>query len=321
MSKKWWEEYGKRVDYIYMPKKIRPTLHVLRGFKNLERAKSRYEELLLQNATPFHLEIQRLSQDEWGVIFDESILPFLVEKEKNNLVDAFYPVPIKQYTPRIFRYMDKKFVDKFFETGELRLSSFEAFSRLENANLRDEKEGNLKLTVKYGDKVAEAEMGFGQDAFVLCATTLNTEQEDTKNTFGHNCGFSIEDVNGFINAVINAFHTMCIKKGDKVHRLQVENVQHGPCMYLLSREHDALIIENNGNSLTEFLCGGNDIVVDDMIKTFSQYAGEHGMFLKLADHKDEHEYRILWHIEMDEVPPEIFISVPEAIKYCRKINL
>ncbi len=208
--------------------------------------------------------------------------------------------------------MEKQFVDDFFESGKLRLSSFAKFGKHKNEEMKDTKEGKISLKINCGKLRAETKIGFGHNAFVLCGTTVNNI-EHAQSVFKQSSGFSIENMDAFINAIINAIHQSV--------NMQVEFVNHGSCMYLLEREHEVTILnleEDNFNSF--FGMRKNGIDFQRMNEIIAQFAAEHSLFLKQSKYSSEHEYRIIFNIEENEIPEYIDIIVPEAAKYCRRID-
>jgi hypothetical protein len=79
-------------------------------------------------------------------------------------------------TPAVFRVLKRRWVDAFFETGELRLSSFAQFAKHTDEQ-RNDKEGNNTITLRGASTTGFARIhGTGSNAYVLCATALEPSQ-------------------------------------------------------------------------------------------------------------------------------------------------
>jgi hypothetical protein len=77
--------------------------------------------------------------------------------------------------PRLYRYLDAKYVEDFFRDGSLRLSSFVRFAKHPDEQLRDTREG-FGSRFGLGSQVTISMVsGRGHDCYVLCATLHNTE--------------------------------------------------------------------------------------------------------------------------------------------------
>ena len=99
-------------------------------------------------------------------------------------------------TPVVFRMLERPWVDKFFETGELRLSSFAQFAKHTDEQRKD-KEGNNTITLRGASTTGFARIhGSGSNAYVLCATALEPSQTLLK-AFNNDAAIQIFDAMGF----------------------------------------------------------------------------------------------------------------------------
>ena len=104
--------------------------------------------------------------------------------------------------PFLFRYLDRSFVDQFFDSGTLRLSSFSAFSKHEDEERLDPNEGMgiLENVDHEGEgQTIFAAMGQGHDAYVLCGSAIHSS--DLTQAFQADSGFRINDQTAFGVAV------------------------------------------------------------------------------------------------------------------------
>lgn len=298
-----------QLEYISMKINKRPKLYVIKGFEIQENALQRMITFLSKKNNPSALWMEYIQNHDWCVIFDETLLPYVTKKEETALCRTSYPTPIIQYTPRVFRYMDEQYIDEFFNKGRLRLSSFASFKKHENSNLRDENEGEVTLIMKFQGYKSEARLVVGHSSFVLCGTHMDNEQN--YDTFSTNAAFSIENIQGFCEAISAAIK--------KKYGYEILYVNQGPCKYMQSREHEVDVFEYDYKEIMQgYGINESSVNFDTMQKMNSQYLQEHGFFLKQNKYALEYEYRMLWHIEEDEIPEFIDVTVPEAVKFCKK---
>lgn len=105
-------------------------------------------------------------------------------------------------TPWVYRYLPAAYVDLFFETGELRLSSFAAFQKHKDEEREDRREGNNLLihrTEQKGGQTVVINMDVGHDSYVLCGSALASR--DLMAKFGCDSAIVIRDTTSFSNAV------------------------------------------------------------------------------------------------------------------------
>jgi hypothetical protein len=109
------------------------------------------------------------------------------------------PSILQAITPVVFRMLERRWVDKFFETGELRLSSFAKF-REHTDEQRSDNEGRHKYLLQGDESTGFAVvMGIGSDAYILCATTCEPS-ESLLQSFG-GAAIKIFDTMAFGRAV------------------------------------------------------------------------------------------------------------------------
>ncbi len=310
------------VEYIKQKVIKRPKLFALYGFKDETQFKfvvdfltKEVQEHFKKTNVEWKIGIEQNPVKGMFLVVPEPLLNTLSDEVKNTIGIArtSYPTPIIQYSPKIFRYMDKQFVDDFFNDGKLRLSSFQKFAKHENNNMKDGEEGKVDLIVTAGKDTVKVGVGFGSNAFVLCGTVLDDRVLDK--SFEYDAGLCIENVKDFIE-VIN----IELKKS---FDLEIYDVMHGPCMYLPTREIEGTSYTLEIDNLQEEFGIYTDppsFNMDVMNKKIGEYVGQHSLFLKKNKYYHEQEYRIIWNIEDDYVPEFIDIVVPEAVKYCKRIR-
>lgn len=208
--------------------------------------------------------------------------------------------------PYIYRYLDKQYVDKFFESGTLRLSSFDAFSRHEDEQRLDISEGKGIVAHRNSEGTGQtiiAAVGQGHDCYVLCTSTIHSKAiaEDFKT----DSGFRINDIIGFANAVSRQIQGF---------RRGLE----GSCEYLedkiLNRDMghidlDSMRISNDSNSLD----------MGKVMQSVFGMAGDDLFFIKHRKYASQNEYRLLWSTS-NKMAPYIDIECPEAVRFCTRFE-
>jgi len=208
--------------------------------------------------------------------------------------------------PYLYRYLEKAYVEAFFETGALRLSSFSQFSKHSDEQRLDGSEGRgivSNITTDAGGQTIMAAIGQGHTAYVLSASTLFSAE--ISKDFETDSGFRINDVLGFANAVSR--HIPGFNAG-----------MEGPCHYLpkrvLERDMGHVNIEEmrvNPDS--------KEIDMGKMMQAVFGLAGDDMFFLKHSGYASQNEYRLLWNTSI-EVDGFIDIVCPEARQFCTRFE-
>jgi len=111
-------------------------------------------------------------------------------------------IPWQVTTPVVFRYLPRAFVDAFFATGALRLSSFRRFHQHADEQRNDGEEGRslfVNRTSAGGGQTLLAQMHHGHNALVLCGSLL--ADRDLMTSFGCDSYIRIDNPTGFGMAV------------------------------------------------------------------------------------------------------------------------
>jgi hypothetical protein len=78
--------------------------------------------------------------------------------------------------PRVYRYMDKEYIEAFFKDGSLRLSSFQHFASHPNELVKDGTEGNATIFQTGYGKTVISNLRYIPNVNILCGTTLNSSK-------------------------------------------------------------------------------------------------------------------------------------------------
>lgn len=205
--------------------------------------------------------------------------------------------------PVVFRYENQEYVDQFFKSGRLRLTSMPAFRKYGDEELGDEEEGNVaaRSTASNGGQfifVAQA----GHDALVMsCSQRWG---DDLKDAFRRNSGFKIKEPVGFANAVAQTL---------KAFREGIE----GPCVY-----SDEVVLQRNALShkpSTFFDKDGGFVVgTPNQAQVMREVMSPEFYFRKRTRYQHQQEYRFVWLLHGTAQPFE-FVSCLEAVKFCERV--
>jgi hypothetical protein len=222
--------------------------------------------------------------------------------------------PVHVTMPEVVRYMDKEFVDEFFNSGKLRLTTFEHCAAHPDKTREDSNEGVTPYLAK-GEHVT----GNGTDVitnknYMFCTSLIESNRlKDRFSTDGH---FVITDVMSFFNAVAKQLAGFeegmlgaCIYKDEKIIS--------GPLPNTIFREEDRLAAvremqsKNDEGPMQEYM----DQNMNNMSVSIQKLMNE-AYFLKETAYYHEAEFRMVWRLD-HIVERTIDIKVPEAIQYCR----
>ena len=202
-------------------------------------------------------------------------------------------------TPTLTRYMEETYVDEFFKSGSLRLSSFKSFRNNPDEEQGDQHEGRASAQIKTPNGNHAILAMNGQEAYVLCATTVESKKLEA--SFKTKTGFRILNSLGFANCI--SAHIPGFVGGIE-----------GLCSY-----RDSTIINKNLSK---------DFSPPDSFVNPEIWAGEYdkfvarqsqeAFFIKLSKYSHQAEYRFIWFAHGKE-GKYIDIICPEARQYCQRI--
>jgi hypothetical protein len=204
-------------------------------------------------------------------------------------------------TPHVYRYMNKEFIECFFDTGKIRLSSFKVFSQHEDVARADDIEGRNVISVRGKNGVVIAGTQHGMNSFIFC--TSMREDATLKKTFNANSHFKIVDTTMFGLSVASCLPYL------------IDGVE-GPCQYL-----DGHFIRRGVESLPEQVFAeettATDAPFDHHVAGNAALAvvGADVYFSKRAHFADQQEYRFVWNVA-HEVTGTLEIDCPVARQYC-----
>jgi hypothetical protein len=134
------------------------------------------------------------------------------------------------YAPYLYRYEDEEFIDKFFDTGELLISSFDQYSQYDDNQLGDKSEGisiNSGRTDDGGVLVTVTKVG--HNSYCFCTSTILSKR--LYPVFKRNSVFRIKEPLNFmleieksISRVNEVLYGNCIYKPEKTLKKNIPNI-------------------------------------------------------------------------------------------------
>lgn len=221
-----------------------------------------------------------------------------------NFHSAFdYVIRFLSVLPFLYRYENQNYIDQFFETGDLCISSFHNYKNYKDNQLGDKDEGSSMNIAKFDrDKSLIAGVTVGMNEYTFCTSTIL--DKFLLETFSRNGVFRIKDPMGFILEVSRSLP-------------RINQVLHGYCLYLGQR---ILMKDVSGVDIDTLQTDDGGMSFEKTIQASSYVQGVDAFFLKHKRYQPQSEYRILWQTDR-HVEEKIIIKCPEAIQYCERIEL
>lgn len=217
--------------------------------------------------------------------------------------------PLDIYLPNIYRYMDKEHIDKFFNEGILRISSFKRFKEYPDEIRGDKNEGNGSVigTSDTSGFQFHVMSNIGQGAYLLCGSII--ESDTLKKTFETQSCFRIVKPLDFSIAISNAvlgfkqsYQGFCNYREHRVIKKLISSMDINDCT---GPEGTIILGGQKGNQRTNEIIGnGIDL-----------------MFLKERKYQTQCEYRFIWKINTLFYPIADYLDIQcnEAIQFCERI--
>ena len=189
---------------------------------------------------------------------------------------------------KIIKMSHKKWIDKFFETGSLRLGTLDYFRSLDDPEKGDIKEGSTILVGQGKAHTAFVEITSGFNNYVFCCYDGEANLEVIKR-FDYDDYFIITDPVGFAKVIsekiksVNSYQSRCLYKRDKV---------------LVGKAPDNFDFNVISTRLSELV-------------SQTKY------FIKTENYKHQNEFRFIWETKSDVKEP-LDIKCPEALSFCKR---
>ena len=201
-----------------------------------------------------------------------------------------------------FRLLNnKRWLDDFFNYGEIQLSNFNKFRRYPNEIQGDKREGNALCwfeDLEGNTKGIKYESGL--NSYVLSTTEIVTEK--IVSDFMAVGAIKISDTALFANEISK--HIQSCFTG-----------MEGKCRYADSRVFQL----KDQAKLVELLKKENGIYTQEFIEEFQLQTAAHELFLKETKYQYQNEYRFIW-FTSQPIENTLRIRCPEAIQYCERVD-
>lgn len=221
-------------------------------------------------------------------------------------IDVKAPVPERRWVilqPVVYRYMDQQFIDEFFATGRLMLSSFARFQQHPDEERGDVLEGKNLVVGTAGDLTVTAQVEMGGNSLVFC-TSVHGEAA-LMQQFRSNGYFRIVDTHFFGRAIANrltgctdGLEGFCTYKDHHVVQKRLPL-------------HVAAVFDRSEDN------GGPDLEKASL--AVMGIAGAEAFFSKRREFAHQGEYRLIWNMDRPIDQP-VFVDCPEALQYCEKVT-
>ncbi|HNX01173.1 MAG TPA: hypothetical protein PLE74_07435 [Candidatus Cloacimonadota bacterium] len=221
---------------------------------------------------------------------------------------GFINVPIfrnfSYFLPHVYRYMNKEFVDLFFETGKIKLSCFNNYRKYENQVIGDSEEGYNSVTknCKDEDKSIGIFTLVGLDAYSLCTSTILSKTLMDK--FNYDAVMKIHDPQAF--SIMLASCIVNFKEASQGHCIYVDNKMN-------LQEVDHLSFTRHDDSPE------NQALIMEKLKKIQSDNPNELYFLKPMRYNYQSEYRFVWLID-GKVKESIEIECKQAVQFCERVT-
>lgn len=201
--------------------------------------------------------------------------------------------------PIVTRFLDdQKYVEEFFSTGRLRLSTFGEFRKHKDEQRCDPNEGRVNAEINTPNSNHHVVAISGQEAYVLCGGLV--ESPTMEAGFSTQYGIRIlnplafaDVVSGRIPGFVGGYQGNCIYRSD-----------------VFLHKRSSALLETPAD------LGGMDKWADDYDAFVAQQTAE-SFFIKQLKYASQNEYRFIWFAQGYETK-ELFIDCPEARKFCQR---
>lgn len=199
-------------------------------------------------------------------------------------------------TPVVIRSMESKYVDAFFQSGSLRISSFDSFRKHPDELRRDEEEGTAVMEIRSANSTMSAITFNGQEAYVLCASTVEPELSPDQD------GLIIDDTIAFAAAIsrflpgfVGGTEGLCTYRSNTLYKAFDEHEFKPPV---------------DGEDPEKWASQQDRVIGRHMQNKF---------FIKHSRFSHESEYRMIWFCSGK---PKDFVDIEcvDAVRFCRRLR-
>lgn len=237
------------------------------------------------------------------VVFPEQVFDQIdfISKQDCELIPS--PVNVSYNIPMIYRFMEERYIDSFFQTGTLKLTTFEKCKNLEDANRNDGNEGISVLNGYDGEYRLECKIGVGSNAILLCTSLCNSYTDSKGILFGQS--IEIFNVEGLVVAIAEELKAM---------GYGLKSILFGPCFYSEKEFHKE-------TDLSKFMEKQDKGILDwdEMMRINQCISGTNIYFQKPIDKRTETEFRMIWLVDDLKGNEDIYVTIQNPQSYCRRV--
>lgn len=274
----------------------------LPGFASAEAAQARSRQLAreagFESPSVHWFRWVNHGPAEWALELHPDEAGVLTPEERSRLI-AIHQVPIQVHPTPVYRYMKEQYVDEFLSSGKLRLSSFEAFAKHPDEDMRDANEGFHTLAAAGRDSTMYLVSRHGGVCFVASASYRGPWVPSSLSQ--NRACLEIRNPLLFATAIAKALN-------------DCNAAVVGACSYVHQR---STLLEVPGYNFNEAHQLGGLAVIQQEAEALLQYRP---MFMKPARFQDEQEFRFVWRMDRP-VPETMDIVCLDARAFCRKVDL
>lgn len=213
--------------------------------------------------------------------------------------------------PPLIRYMETQYIEEFFETGKLMLTTFERCKTIEDKSRKDESEGICNFEIDHNNGNISGLQVFGKQSYMLCTSLIESKRlmEQFK-TDNYLIIFQPLEFANCISKWIPGFKRgqigLCTYKERKTVKRNVQFDPNKTTMLMLKASEEGNEVEakrlfyQSREEISEAI--NNNILNEPYLVKSSTYS-------------DESEVRIIWTAEDDANKP-LFINCKEATNFC-----
>lgn len=204
-------------------------------------------------------------------------------------------------TPSVYRYEDKRWIDEFFDSGKLRLSTFAKFATYDDEVRGDSSEGR---GMSYGETRDNKSVAVihteGFNAAVFCCS--HRLDHDLRKGFQRDSAFEITNTVGFaiqISRQLTGF------------RSGIE----GSCIY----RPDTNIKRPIDLDIDKYKRPDGSFDMKMVADAGAKLGGPERLLLKRKQYESQQEYRLLWELDAIDLD-HVDVVAPLARQFCRRIE-
>jgi len=214
--------------------------------------------------------------------------------------------------PQVVRYMDRQWIQRFFETGELMLTTYAHCRSHEDTSRRDSEEGVAQFNLEHQTTSVSGRTRIGSTSYMLCGSLV--ESEKIRRKFSTDACFFINDPIQFADTIARWLPGFTEGKiGPCIYRdeRRIQRRVSSPVMPDLPFSFD----NQDGQPSQEELKNTMDKFESDFSRNISNALDHDAFFCKDASFAEEAEFRFVWSLAENVDAPKV-ITCPEALRFC-----